>query len=931
MHLNRHAGLLPFCALLFMAGALSAGEEVKCPCTKDVWVSTEDEHGNTSGGKVARIKMKVIQEFGLMDFDVAALKGKKIAKATLYIAPDGGAQFGGGRGTDLRWFTVTTVSSAWEEGQGGQYALDTAGHGPTINEASYKTRPWSYPGSKIYDVSMGNGNTLRCDVDAHNPQNGYFAIPLDKRLVEALVAKASCGFVVQDGSTGVDRNQYVCSREGGKPPYLSVELAGDDAVAPKAPADLSVKPAPNEATPKDGALQFTLTVPEKAFTYEIKIDGNALPRWQVPFALKPGAKQNFAVEYLPADKDVKVEFSVVDASGNASAPQAVAAKTSGKLSAPTLPESDFKPAGGAAPTAGKLKVWAYPEICKLDPLTGKIMQEEGVEQAEQKNAMWDGATSTIRVPAARGEIAGFQLALQSTGGAPGAVKLELAGLDGIQVKYWRTWYVPVGKDWSGDYALPLKDPSFTLPFADDRIKGQTAWPFAIDLIVPETAKPGEQDGTLTVTTDGGAVKLKVKLVIYNAVIPKEISFNPEINAYGGPGDAGTDFFFDAFRIAHYHRSTINRVPYSQGGNSHPDWIPQAGGDGHVTSWANFDKNLGPLLDGTAFKDNPRAGVPVPDLYLPLHENWPLNMRQHYHSDGPVDGANWKAMHDILAKGPDEAFDKEYKDAFVNCVSDFAKHADEKGWTKTELQVFFNNKFSFGKEKMTGTAWLMDEPYEALDWVALDFYGKLTKLGAKDAKKAIIHYRGDISRPYWQGSALDGAIDVMYSNSEVFGMLPLLKGHKLRAGIKMMNYGGCNGPADPFHSTTMWCLKSYISECDGVLPWQGLGSAEDLQNGENPNNGNALIVDGRKFGVNAVASYRVHAFRVGAQLCELLNLVIKKNGWGRGQAGLLVQQYVTLGSEFKQGFADDAAALKFKNARGDSFVQLKEGLLKLLAK
>ncbi len=127
------------------------------------------------------------------------------------------------------------------------------------------------------------------------------------------------------------------------------------------------------------------------------------------------------------------------------------------------------------------------------------------------------------------------------------------------------------------------------------------------------------------------------------------------------------------------------------------------------------------------------------------------------------------------------------------------------------------------------------------------------------------------------------------------------------------------------------LKAYANECDGVLPWQSIGGDHAFDKGDGDgSNGNMLIVDGSKrFGINAIASYRVHAFRCGAQLCELLRLLEIKKGWGRVHSNALVSQIIPLGTEFKQGFADDAAAITFKGLNGDQFVKLKEGILLLL--
>ena len=352
--------LLVFGASLTLNARSFASEPVKCPDSRDIWLSVVDDHGETSGGKAARIKLKCWQEYGLLDFDVSALKGKKIEKAQLFVAPDGGAVYGGNRGTDLRWFTISTISSDWVEGEGAQYGKDDAGHGATFNEASYKTRPWTIPGSKNWDVTLGNGKTLRCDVDGGDPQNGWFALNLDKRVVEALVAKAAYGLMIMDGSTGVDRNCYIASRESGnRAPYLLVTLAGESTDAPKAPQGLSVKASPNDASNANGAATVTFTVPENAFAYQVKVDGKEVPRWQIPFAAKAGSSQTIYLEYLTPDAEISVDVAAVDAAGNVSPVASAKGKASPKLTVPALPESDWKPKGGdVAETA--LKVWAFP-------------------------------------------------------------------------------------------------------------------------------------------------------------------------------------------------------------------------------------------------------------------------------------------------------------------------------------------------------------------------------------------------------------------------------------------------------------------------------------------------------------------------------------------------------------------------------------------
>jgi len=943
--------------LLVMLGALSFNawaETVRCEASRDTWISSCGDQAegdptvqevDTNAGKAKKIKLKGYQEFGLLDFDVAKLKGKKFGKAFIHVAFAEGVKNGGERGTDLRWFTFSTISSPWEEGQGGaekDYVSDPTGHGATFNEASYKTRAWAnFPGSKLWDVTLGNGNTLRSDADGGEPKDGYFTIPIDVRLVEARVNGASEGFMIMDGSVFISTNAYIHSRESDKPPFLTVEVEGDAKPEAAPVANLKVTPAPNDATVTEGALTVSLTVPAGAFSYDVTLNGKPVPRWQIPFAAKAGAEQHFLIEYLPPDTDAKLDVVAVDTAGNKSAPISATTKTSPALSVPKLPESTWNPKGGAAPLLGKVKVWAFPQIAKLDPLSGKVIVEKGLEDAQSKNSVWDAGSKTVRLLAAKGEIVGFQLGFE---GQSVGLKTTVEGLDGIQVRQWREWFVKIGDTWHSDYALPLKaGDGISIPDQENNIENQKASALALDLFVPEGAKPGVHEGKLKLTGDAGTLELKLVVEVFDVIIPKETNFIPELNCYSGPlSDAGQEPFFDAFRIAHYNRCAINRVPHGHQGRTAADWSAKVGPDGHVTDWAEFDKNLGPLLDGSAFTNNPRAGVPTPLLYLPFNESYPLSFKENYKPGEkvPLVGENWKPLHDMTAKSPEDSFSQEYKDAFVNCVKDYVAHFEEKGWNKTIMEGFHNNKVQYGQIKgpdgkpvpaLTGTAWTLDEPQTWLDWQALLFYSKLFHKGIEGQKTTKFGFRGDISRPMWQGSCMDGNMEVMVANNGQFEFPPLMKASKLRMPTKLWTYGSTDATNGNHEDNIAWCLKAYVHECDGILPWQCIGDAKSFDEGDGKGeNGNMLVVDGRRFGVNAVASFRVHALREGAQLVELLRLLQLKKGWGRAHCGALIEQAIPLGTQFKQARADDAAGLKFGDLNAEKFVKLKESLLRLLA-
>ncbi|KPK83537.1 MAG: hypothetical protein AMJ81_08050 [Phycisphaerae bacterium SM23_33] len=925
-------------------------EQVKCTASRDVWVSAFGGEENFNMGAAPRLKLKIYQEFAVVDFDVAALRGKTLAEAWLYVKPLGVA-IDSSRGPYpcakvLRWMTVSTVGHDWIEGRSTSYAKDTQGHGATWNESSFGRADWGWTGATLGDVAFGNGNTLRCDGKLQ-PEGEWLKLRLDPRLVQALVAGASHGLLLQDGNTTPRGNAFIVSREGGHPAYLMVTVTGPDGSPPGKVAELKVAPAAKLATAERGAIEVSFTVPKEAFTYRLSVDGQPVERWQIPFAAPPGRRQSLVILDLPAGRKVTVAVEAVDAAGNVSKAATAAGAVSDKLSVPELPAYGFSPKPGRPKPLGEAKVWAFPEVTKVDPVTGEVLLEEAAGDFRRANPVWDGAGGTVRLAAARGEIISFQVAVE---GPAKGVKLavsELRGAGSIPaagVRLWRNWYV--GRQ--SEYALPLKG-AFDVPAGDNQVAGQKLQAVTVDIHVPPATPAGEYAGTVTVTAGQAKAELALKVKVYDAVIPQQVFFNPELNCYGGPGYAGSAKFKDSFRLAHYHRCTINRVPYTQrqpgaSGDLWPKIDPQTG---HVTDWSSTDKNAGPLLDGSLFADDPRAGVPVPTLYLPFNLGWPADYRKYYRApEGFTTYMNndflRKVEFDAASEPIEQAMDPKFGEIFQTCVKDFLAHFTEKGWTRTPLQFYLNRKWTWGY-----SAWTLDEPVTTTDFLALRYLGGLFVEAAGDAdlrdrgwhealfarglaamqrRRPTFMFRTDISRPVVQGSIHDGIASVMYVNSGQFAYPRLMRGHKLRMPAVLYCYGSCNAVQRSNWESAAWCLKAYAHHCDGVLPWQSLAEAEALTK---PNT-EGLIVDGTKAGLpQAIASFRVHALRRGAQDCELLRLLQLKHGWSREHIALLASEKLGLAGEFQQKFADEAAAVKFGQLTSRGFCELKEGVLKLL--
>jgi hypothetical protein len=930
-------------ALITLSMGCSWAATVHCPATRDASVSFHNDERNTTQGTKPTIKLKYFEEFGLVDFDVQALKGQKIKEAWLVVKAAGGHKYDLNKGTDLRWISVSTVAEDWDEAS-------------VCANASGKRQDWGFPGARGYDVVLGHSYTLRCN-GTLEPANGWHRMRLDPALVKALVAGVSYGLFLADGSSHYNLNCRIASRESkANAPYLEVETEGTSSGAPGKPQKVQASAAPNSASTDKGAIRLRFETPKDAFAFKVEVDGQAVPRRLIPLA-NPGSTQEIVIEDLTPKKQMKISIAAVGETGTVGSGVELTATSSPALTVPAIPASTWKPVGGTPPKLGDATVWAFPEVTKVSPKTGLVILEKGAEGYAEKNPVWDGATKAVWLAAAKGEIVSFQVALD---GAVSDVKVGVSDLSGPgsikagkAVRLWRNWYI--GEQ--SDYLLPLTG-AFGCPMADNGLVDQKHQALTVDIAIPQDAKPGLYKGTVSLNAGSASLELGLSVKVFAVSIPDEINFNPELNCYSGPGEAGSDQFKESFKIAHYNRCTINRVPYNQSGRVHEDWSPSVDGKGKVTDWARFDRNLAGLLDGTLFKDNPRSGVPVPTLYLPVFEGWPLDFKKHYNpGDGiSTDVPSLKSnkdghytlliRHQTLAKPCEEAFSKEYKDAWKACVTSFYDHAKDKKWNRTAFQCYLNNKPNYGY-----TMWTLDEPTIYRDWEALNFFGKMWKDAIADPEvytrewldryyetglsgmkrtKPVFLFRGDISRPEWQGNLSDGLMNIIYISGAANTAPRASMRQKRDLPAIAYNYGGASGPTKNNWTNVAWCQKAFVDGYDGVLPWQSLGQENEFRNGEKGDNGNALIVNAGSFG-SAVPSTRLASLRRGAQDSELLRLLQLRNGWSRAHVEKFVKQKLPLSAEVRTANADVVVAHTFGELSSQDFYDVKEGVLQLLAK
>lgn len=859
--LLRWVGVLAL--ILSPAGFARADQPaVRLPVTRDTWFSNVGKESDCNTGGAPQLKLKSIQEMSLVDIDPAPLKGHAVRSATLYVRKRGDEP--------LHRVTVSSFAADWVEGTAPRYEPQKGSS--CFNWMRYPDVPWAYPGSDLTAVTLGQGGTVWNSSQATAPDaQGWMQIAVEPAVVAARVAGISRGFLLFDDTGSewtragekftlrVFPNRFVSSRDQNRQsaPYLEVELGPEDHEPPGAPTDL--KSDISDLPAGEAEVSWTTPAdrgPAGVAGFLVKADGRSVPQYLVPAPAGAGQRVTMHLRdlNLQGGQEVALQVRAVDGAGNVGAPGVALVKTSDEHLAP-LPGKDPEPfdGGGALPALGGAGIAVIDALDKFQPTTEMMIppQPAGYLSA---NHLWSAAQRRIRLSAARNEFVSFQV-LVTRPVRPIRARLEFA--EGKMIaNFWELCDVPTK---SG-------------PMPDALVPGGTAAPspgaasLLCEIYVPHELASGLHQGTLILSDGEEQLKLDVQLMVWNFALPDALSFICELNCYGLPSNER-----DYYRLAHANRTLINRVPYYQSGIVADGCAP--GWDGKTLDWSQWDKRFGPLLDGSAFNDLPRKGVPLDIFYLPLNENWPTPMEGNYNE------SYWA----------DQAFPASYRQAFVEVSRQFARHFNQKGWDRTKFLGFFNGKNNFKEHGWShaSSPWLLDEPANFQDFWALHWFGRAFHDGADPVRDgAQMLFRCDISRPQWQRNVLD---DVL--NYNVVGGAAFHKYHRLVTDRKrqfhqvVIPYGTTNDPADSNMQPVGWCLDSWTLQGDGVLPWQVIGSEQSWKHGEDT----CLFYPGRPVGSKQpIPSIRLKAYLRGEQDVEYLVLLARHEHQSQRQLGQRVR-------------------------------------------
>jgi hypothetical protein len=696
--------------------------------------------------------------------------------------------------------------------------------------------------------------------------------------------------------------------------------------------------------------------------YRLSVDDDAgkpkfLPRWQNPSVPPVDGRVRALLRGQKPGQSMSVSVEVVGRGGMVAAVGSGAGKASKAYAAVKPLEVAAQPAieTAALPNLAKGRVWAVPDLVKVNPITGNVAEEPGVAydgeaqgHYRESNPAWSGKNG-IALAGIRNEWIGFQLVCENSGSdqvawsitAPEFNSANGAPLSGAKFRLSRTWYQKIGdgaRAWYADPLVPLASGAeFSVPDGANAVAGQLNQTIYAEFYVPKDAEPGTYTGTIAVSCAGEKREVPIAVTIAAPVIPDLPAFVWSMNAYSSPGNGfGAELspeFIAAERsfyaMGHEHRTTLAILGYSHSGNFQTgvDWpLVGSGKDMKVKDWTAWDERYGPLFDGSAFAGTTREGTAIDHFYLPFMESWPTPMAEAYKWNNLSWEEHWKVA------GPvEEGFSQTAKDQWVAVMQDFARHVREKKWT-TNFEVYLNDKYYYKKadnktkKPRAGTSfWLLDEPNHVDDFSALAFFGWLTRQAQQNDRNTV-HFRVDVSYPEWSRDLLDRVVDINVTGG-FNGSRPLLEDWRHQHGQRIWTYGSTPPSTVSALAIERQALDLYTRGVDGFVPWLTLGEDKNWTTFADT----AVFYPGKSHGVpGACASLRLKAFRRGEQDIEYVRLLGNKLGLlvndpNRLQVAALVGK--TLGGIKKLGKLDAEGAVTetFDDVKVEDFERLRRAI------
>jgi len=878
MSTNKTLTWLLIASLLISLSYSVSADQVRLEATKDNSIVLVDGEEQVNAGSLGRIRIKGNQHLVAMDFDFDSIRGRLVESAVLVCRQADNTVDG---------VTLSTIQADWDEHKSN-----------AITSGLNSLTGWGWKSARFPAVTGGNSFSLLCRSDSVIKDNAYHW-PIDPDLIHANALGASYGICIHEFGCDYSRNPQIFSRQqSGKAPFLLLTFGGAEPL-PGPVSDLQVTHKGDIDT-----IRLHMRAPDNGFAYSIDVNGQSLPRWNIPF-VESGRSQTVPIRdiiIIPGSQ-LTISVTTLNRIGARSAPVVIT------TSAPTerpVPTPDIPPLKPAAPHQTDIAVIGL--LDKYDFEGNPIGNLPG--DYLTNNSLFDGRTITLS--AAKGEIVGFQLLLKGQGNVKPACILP-----GTKTELFKALYVQ-----SPNGLIP--DP--LVPFDTLQLSPSHYTPVAVDVYVPFAAAAGTISGFVQITD---RVRIPIQLRVYDVALPRQASFLCEMNSYGLPDDVSD--FYKLQKVAYDHRTHCNILYYSHSTAAPgarkcnldmtlPDSrrmdekrlnniVPGA----KTAWWDDFAAAFGPYFTGECFKNDHRGPIPAPGFYLPFHESWPLNVRAFFNGNPDA----YKAFEQTPV----------YAETFVNILSDFIATASRNRWNRTGFQLYLNNK---GSLKDTAKApWILDEPTEYWDYRALAYYADLTRRAKGDNCPVNLQYRIDISRPQFDRGELHRKADLWVVSTDAMRNYPrLIADRTEQTGEDIWVYGTTNRPEESSRQTYGWVIWAYRQGAKGVVPWQtvnkdgtALTQADQL---------GLFIFDKDADNRTAIRhSIRLKAYRRAQQDIEYLELLRHKLNLSDLQIRSFIDHYLDLSGDLLKQSEADAGTARYLNLSPNACHSLRIAALTLL--
>lgn len=385
---------------------------------------------------------------------------------------------------------------------------------------------------------------------------------------------------------------------------------------------------------------------------------------------------------------------------------------------------------------------------------------------KKQNVNWDSETRTICMFAAKNEEVAVQIVIPKTGKGYHGKMSALTGPATIESNRATfsamAWVKHVSLGFCPDLVIPLDGSingisSFDIPISINGIPDpkNTVGIMLFEVWVSKDIPAGEYKGTVGVMEGDNEVdSLSIELTVFDFALPDMPAFALELLSYGMPSEnfdakmyvnAGSGLGvganqipertkkidYQVYKLAMDNRCFVNALPYSsQRGNPRYAYpIEGIGENARIMSYGEWDDYFSPILDG---KTNKFCEPPAHFL-LPFNTNYPYICESK--PENQFDFLPFKAgVPDGPGKNPAL---REFELTYDTIADQYINHFTEKGWTKTQFEVFNNQKPNDQRNRIP---WKLDEPTDLSDYKGLHYIFGTARQAFQSAQKKGVQIR-----------------------------------------------------------------------------------------------------------------------------------------------------------------------------------------------